>query len=165
VRTIIIIAYVGIGIAGCHHDHSSIYVPPHVDASDDTSSMTSDAAVGTNDASGPDHGITIESADALIVCDAADLRVCAPDGAVSRPLPGERIGVNGSATDAAYCTAGEYWYFPVESSSYCGSILEACQFVCGTYGGCIVGTLPNQPALQITYCPQDKDNPLVPHGP
>jgi hypothetical protein len=54
----------------------------------------------------------------------------------------------------AGCPAAESWIFPDEGhSSYCGTIGDACQFVCGTMSGCVVDVVVT--VLQQVHCPSD----------
>lgn len=55
----------------------------------------------------------------------------------------------------ASCNPGLLWVFPKnELSSYCGSILDACKFVCGTPYGCTVDPdRVNGSVYQFVSCP------------
>ena len=64
----------------------------------------------------------------------------------------QRIGGMGNLSDGGACSLDRFWVFPEEGySAYCGSIGDACQFVCRTRMGCWVDAQPNE--AQLTYCP------------
>jgi hypothetical protein len=61
----------------------------------------------------------------------------------------------GEANLVGGCTLDSFWLFPDEGfSTYCGSVGDACQFICGTRVGCVVEARQNEP--QLLYCPPPK---------
>jgi hypothetical protein len=56
--------------------------------------------------------------------------------------------------EAGECPADDTWTFINHSVWYCGSLPDACMYVCGVRDGCSGGDYHG--ALLVAYCPGDK---------
>ena len=101
----------------------------------------------------PDAGTIIESPGMPVFCGATP---CTQDGGYKNDA-GRRIGVVASTTN---CAEENYWVFPDEQSTYCGAILDACQFICGTTRECTIDVVPPS-NLHTAYCPGENSPPKV----
>jgi hypothetical protein len=117
-------------------------------------------APGRTPQSTPSDGqVALDVASVTVALDASTFSPTGPQHPDARPATPahdgpveQRIGGMGNLNDGGACSLDRLWLFIEEgSSSYCGDLGDACQFICGTRSGCWVEAEINEP--QFTYCP------------
>jgi hypothetical protein len=108
-----------------------------------------------------------ESASDLLVVPVGDATFFRPDGPFLpdsyEPPPHNDAGpvdqkIGGDADLIGGCTFDHWWVFPNEGfSAFCGTVGDACQFICGTRIGCLVEARPKE--FQRLYCPPADGSP------
>ena len=130
---------------------------PPVDAGSEATSLDATAAPEANEGAQPGalDAAWLDSGGSL--SDQGRVDASGPSPITGDAAAGDHPPTRSNFTDAG-CPIHETWIFPDEGhSSYCGTIGDACQFVCGTMSGCVVDVVVN--TLQQVHCPLDAGHP------